>query len=200
MLMKEGYHSCSIVLGELETIPNLMLLDMTDFDVILGMDWLESYHVTLDCHKKSVKFIMSGEPAFVFQGNKKEVSCNLISLMSARQMLGKGCQRYFEFARDVEKEMIELIHVLVVSEFSDVFPIEIPGLPPMKEIEFSIDVAPYTQPISIPPYRMASTELKEQLQDLLDKVFIWPSSSSWGASMLFVKKKDRSLRLFINYR
>ena len=78
-----------------------------------------------------------------------------------------------------------------------------PGLPPEREIEFCIDVVPGTDPISMPPYRMAPaelSELKEQLQDLLDKGFIRPSISPWGAPVLFVKKKDGSLRLCIDYR
>ena len=91
----------------------------------------------------------------------------------------------------------------VVCEFPDVFPEELPGLPPDREIEFCIDVVPGTDPISMPPYRMAPAELKElneQLKELLDKGFIRPSSSPWGAPVLFVKNKDGSLRLCIDYR
>ena len=96
-----------------------------------------------------------------------------------------------------------LWEILVVKDFLDVFHEELPGLPPDRKIEFGIDVPPKTQPISIPPYHMALLELKElksQLQDLLDKGFIRPSTSSWGAPVLFVKKKDGSLRLCIDYR
>ena len=78
-----------------------------------------------------------------------------------------------------------------------------PGLPPEREIEFCIDVVPGTDPISMPPYRMAPaelSELKEQLQELLDKGFIQPSTSPWDAPVLFVKRKDGSLRLCIDYR
>ena len=83
------------------------------------------------------------------------------------------------------------------------FPEELPGLPPPQEIEFSIELVPGTQPISIPPYRIAPTEMKElksQLQELTDKGFIRPSMSPWGAPVLFVKKKDESLRMCIDYR
>ena len=78
-----------------------------------------------------------------------------------------------------------------------------PGLPPEREIEFCIDVVLGTDPIFMPPYRMAPAELnelKEQLQELFDKGFIRPSTSPWGAPVLFVKKKDGSLRLCIDYR
>ena len=91
----------------------------------------------------------------------------------------------------------------VVNEFPDVFPEDLPGLPPEREVEFGIDMIPDTQPISIPPYRMAPAELrelKEQLQDLLEKGFIRPSISPWGAPVLFVRKKYGSLRMCIDYR
>ena len=91
----------------------------------------------------------------------------------------------------------------MVREYEDVFPEELPGLPPPREIEFSIELVPGTQPISIPPYRMAPAEMKElknQLQELTDKGFIRPSTSPWGALVLFVKKKDGSLRMCIDYR
>uniref|UniRef100_A0A2N9I7U4 RNA-directed DNA polymerase n=1 Tax=Fagus sylvatica TaxID=28930 RepID=A0A2N9I7U4_FAGSY len=91
----------------------------------------------------------------------------------------------------------------VVREFPDVFPEDLPGLPPDREVEFSIDLVPGTAPISKAPYRMAPAELKElkgQLEELLDKGFIRPSASPWGAPVLFVKKKDGSMRLCIDYR
>ena len=91
----------------------------------------------------------------------------------------------------------------VVREFRDVFLEELPGLPPIREIEVSIETIPGVSPITQSPYRMAPMELAElkvQLQELLDKGFIRPSNSSWGAPVLFVKKKDGTLRLCIDYR
>ncbi|CAH9114854.1 unnamed protein product [Cuscuta epithymum] len=93
--------------------------------------------------------------------------------------------------------------IAVVNEFPDVFPEEIPGMPPEREVEFSIELMPGTAPISKAPYRMAPKEmqeLKEQLEELLEKGYIRPSVSPWGAPVLFVKKKDGSLRLCIDYR
>ena len=88
-------------------------------------------------------------------------------------------------------------------EFPDVFPEDLLGLPPDREIEFSIDLLPGFNPICKAPYRMAPAELRElkaQLQELLDKGFIRPSVSPWGAPVLFVKKKDGNMRLCIDYR
>ena len=111
-------------------------------------------------------------------------------------MLRRGCQGYLAVVRNVEAVKGAVDRVPVVCEFPDIFPEELPGLPPDREIEFCIDVVPGTDPISMPPYRMASTELKElneQLKEPLDKGFIRPSSSPWVAPVLFVKKKDSSL-------
>jgi len=94
-------------------------------------------------------------------------------------------------------------NMAIVQEFMDVFPDEIPGLPPKREIEFAIDLIPGAGPVSITPYRMAPAELaelKKQLEDLLEKQFIRPSVSPWGAPVLLVKKKDGSSRLCIDYR
>ena len=104
---------------------------------------------------------------------------------------------------DTRKETLKLNDIPVVREFSDVFPKDLPGIPIDREIEFSIDLLPGTSPISKAPYRMALTELKElkeQLQELLEKGFIRPSASPWGAPVLFMKKKDGTMRLCINYR
>jgi len=91
----------------------------------------------------------------------------------------------------------------VVCEFLEVFPDEIPVVPPEREVEFSIDLVPGTKPVSMAPYRMSAfelAELKKQLEDLLDKNFVRPRVSPWGAPVLLVKKKDGSMRLCIDYR
>ena len=91
----------------------------------------------------------------------------------------------------------------VVCEYEDVFPDELPGLPPQRVIDFGVELHPGTSPISMTPHMMALVELQElrvQLQELLDKGFIRPSTSPWGAPILFAKKKDKTLRLCIDYR
>ena len=91
----------------------------------------------------------------------------------------------------------------MVCEYADVFPDELPGLPPYRDVDFGIELHPGTSPISMTPHRMASVDLQElivQLQELLDKGFIKPSTSPWGAPVLFVKNKDKTLQLCIDYR
>ena len=107
---------------------------------------------------------------------------------------------------DTVKARPSVFDILTVSDFPDVFPEELPGLPPHREIEFAIDVVPGATPASITPYKMVPLELKElklQLQELLEKKkkrFIRLSVSPWGAPVLFVKKKDGTLWLSIDYR
>ena len=104
----------------------------------------------------------------------------MISFLKARQLVQRGCLAYLALIRDTSVETPMLESIPVVSEFSEVFPTDLPGLPPDRDIDFCIDVEPGTRPISIPPYRMAPAELKElkeQLQDLLSKGFIRPSVS-----------------------
>ena len=98
---------------------------------------------------------------------------------------------------------IHLEDIPVVREYANVFPDDLPGMPPDRDIEFVIELQPGTAPISKRPYQMPPKELAElkiQLQELLDKGFIRPSASPWGCPALFVKKKDDSLRLCVDYR
>ncbi|MCI00567.1 RNA-directed DNA polymerase (Reverse transcriptase), partial [Trifolium medium] len=91
----------------------------------------------------------------------------------------------------------------VVRDFPEVFPDDIPDVPPEREVEFTIDLVPGTKPVSMAPYRMSTselTELKKQLEELLEKKFVRPSVSPWGAPVLLVKKKDGSMRLCVDYR
>ncbi|KAH0679850.1 hypothetical protein KY284_020935 [Solanum tuberosum] len=124
-------------------------------------------------------------------------------LSLANKLVSKGCVYHLVRVNDSSVEIPHIQSIHIVKEFPEVFPDDIPGVPPEREINFGIDVLLDTSLISIPPYRMAPAELKElkeQLKDLLDKGFIRPSVSSWGAPVLFVRKKDGSLRMCIDYR
>ena len=139
----------------------------------------------------------------IFRGIRREIAPSLINAMTASKMLRKGCKGYLAFVVDRRQEGTRLEDIPIVKELPDVFPDDISGLPPDKAIEFDIELIPRTEPISIPPYRMALAELKElkaQLEELLSKGCIRLITSPWGAPVLFVKKKDGSLQLCIDYR
>ena len=192
-----------VLIGGQEFPADLVALDMRDFDVVLGMDWLSFHRATLDCYKKKVKLHRLGKLGVKFRGICKELSSNMISAMIVQRILCKGCQGYLAYVVETGKEGTLMDEIPVVREFPDVFLDDIAGLPPEREVEFNIDLIPRTEPISIPPYRMAPPELRElksQLEELLSKGFIRPSISPWGAPVLFVKKKYGSLWLCIDYR
>ena len=182
---------------------DLIVLGIHDFDIVLSMDWLSKHRATLNCYKKEVRLVRLEEPGVIFRGIRKEIAPSLINAMTASKMLRKGCQAYLAFVVDRRHEGTRLEDIPIVKEFPDIFPDDISGLPPYKEVEFTIDLITGTEPISIPPYRMALAELRElkaQLEELLSKGFIRHSISPWGAPVLFVRKKDRSLKLCIDYR
>ena len=203
MACEKVYKDCVVKIGEHELLANLVPLQLQGLDAILGMDWLFRHYASVDCFKKMVEFKRPGEPKFYFQGIRHALSSCLISHIAAKKMLRKGCRAFLAHVIDTNFEGLKLEDIPIVCEFKDVFPEDLPGLPPDREVEFPIDVVPGTAPISQAPYRMAPTELKElkiQLQGLLDKGLIRPSVSPWGAPMLFVKKKDGSMRLCVDYR
>jgi hypothetical protein len=158
----------------------LLVLGLEGMDIILGADWMSQHRVVLDVAARALEI---RSPTF---GD--------LALYLPNQDSTRSCA----FA------MIELPlkKIPVVYEYANVFPDELPGMPLDRDIEFAIELQPGTTPISKRPYRMPPAELvesKKQLQELLDKGFIRPSTSPWGCPALFVKK-DESLRLCIDYR
>ena len=127
-----------------------------------------------------------------------------VSAMKARKWLASGCTGYLAaIVVTTKKGKDELSNVPVVNEFTSVLPRRICKFTPDREVTFEIEVLPGTAPISKAPYRMAPAELKElqtQLQELLEKGFIRPSHSPWGAPVLFVKKQDGSTRMCVDYQ
>ena len=203
LVVDRVYRSCLVSLAGYDTWVDLIILGMVDFDVILGMDWLSPYHVVLDCNAKTVTLAMPGVPRVEWKSVSGSYPSKVISFIRAQKLVKRGCLSYLAFIRDTSVEPPSMDSVPVVQEFLDVFPSDLPGVPPDRDIDFAIDLEPGTKPISIPPYRMAPAELKElkdQLQDLLSKGFIRPSVSPWGAPVLFVKKKDGTMRMCIDYR
>ncbi|XP_062086510.1 uncharacterized protein LOC133792620 [Humulus lupulus] len=204
MISSRGVCEASVRIEDRELLANLIELDIKDYDVILGMDWLARHGDTIDCKSKMVIFKTEDGGQFFFMGDMTGPRVLIITALEAQRMICNGCQTYLASVVDKSREtQLRPKNVHIVCEFPEVFPEDLPGLPPNREIEFIIELAPETNPISKAPYRMAPTELKElktQLQELLDKGFIRLSYSPWGAPVLFVKKKDGSMRMCIDYR
>nr|GFC38274.1 hypothetical protein [Tanacetum cinerariifolium] len=138
-------------------------------------------------------------PEFIYHGSLPGKSMQIISVLQARTLLYHGCEGFLATIHDTTYDVPSIHDQLIVSEFPDVFLDELPGIPLIREVEFNIELIPGAEPISKAPYRMAPIELKElkdQLQELLERGFIRPSVSPWGAPVLFVKKKDGSMRLY----
>ena len=197
------YKNCPLMVHDREFSVDLISLPFHEFDLILGMDWLSKHRAIVDCDKKIVLLKCLNLSEVTIQGIRSESIPKVISTMKARRFLRKGCEAFLALILDSKREQEYLENIHVIREFPDVFPEELPRVPPEREVDFSIEVVQGTTPISRTPYRMAPTELKElktQLQKLLDKGLIRPSVSPWGAPVLFVKKKDGTLRMCINYR
>ncbi|GJZ68630.1 putative reverse transcriptase domain-containing protein [Tanacetum coccineum] len=187
-----------------------MPVEMGSFDVIIGMDWLAKYHAVIVCDEKLV-CIPLGDKTLIFHGdgsnNGYKSRLNIISCTKTQKYLLEGCpiflaQVTMKKAEDKSKEK-QLEEVPIVQDFPEVFPEDLPGIPPTRQVEFQIDLIPGAAPVARAPYRLAPSEMKElsdQLKELSDKGFIRPSSSPWGAPVLFVKKKDGSFQMCIDYR
>nr|GFA99632.1 hypothetical protein [Tanacetum cinerariifolium] len=163
---------------------NAFPLDMCEFDIILGMDWLTEHHATIDCHSYRVIFGDIHAPEYTYHGSLPGKSMQIISALQARTLLYHGCEGFLATILDMTPKVLSIHDQPIVSEFPDVFLDELPGIPPVCEVEFNIELIPGAEPISKAPYRMAPVELKElkdQLQELLERGFIRPSVSPWGA-------------------
>src|SRR5919202_3350477 len=197
------YRDCTLVLAENIFKIDLMPAPLVHFDVIVGMDFLDSVGADISCHLKHVRIPRENGETLTVECDRRGSKLNIISCIQASKYLLKDCFAILAHVRDTEVEEKRLEDVPVVRDFPEVFPEELPGLPPKRQVEFDIDLVPGAAPIARAPYRLAPSEMKElsdQLQELLDKGFICPSSSPWGAPVLFVKKKDGSMRMCIDYR
>ncbi|GJT40864.1 putative reverse transcriptase domain-containing protein [Tanacetum coccineum] len=162
---------------------NLISFGSGSFDVIIGMDWLSDHKAEIICHEKVVRIPLLDGKVLRVLGEKLEEKMR--QLMSAKAN---------------EKKQEEIV---VVKDSPEVFPDNLSRLPPIREIEFRIKLIPGAMPVAKSPYRLAPFELEElsgQLRELQNKGFIRPSLSPWGAPVLFVKKKDGSFRMCIDYR
>jgi hypothetical protein len=161
-------------------------LESKEIDIILGMDWLGKHKVLIDCARKSVKLTTP---------DGKELEFIAEPVVTAKGIANRVKLNQLDASQGSEEP--------VVNEFPDVFPEELPGMPPNQDIEFVIELKPGTMPIYKTPFRMTTpelAELKEHIRELVEKGFIHPSSSPWGAPVIFVLKKDGTQRLCVDYR
>ena len=165
-----------------EFLADLIQIDSNGIDIILGMNWLSKHQGMISCAKKSITLV-NPDGIFVEYQSEGAIEAPIEVMVN-------------ELSLTVEE-------VSVVKEYPDVFPEELPGLPPDRDIEFAIELVPGTTPIAKKPYRMPAnelSELKKQVEELEEKGYIRPSTSPWGAPVLFVKKKDGTMRMCVDYR
>eukprot|EP00253_Pinus_taeda_P015625 PITA_15625 len=197
--------NCSFTIAGQPVTADLNVLPLGSYDILIGMDWLEKHWSLVDCKTKIIYYRDQQGNRKEMQGIKQPVQVRPITANQLTKCIRKGCQVYaiqVGYA-DSKDKSASLNSIPIIQEFTDVFPEEIPGLPPRRNIDFTIELVPGAAPVSRAPYRMSIpelTELKMQLQELLDKEYIRPSVSPWGAPVLFVKKKDGTLRMCIDYR
>ena len=186
------YKQCPLMVHDRKFSVDLIALPFHEFDLILGMDWLSKHRVIVVYDKKIVLLKCPDLLEVNVQGIRSRPMSNVISTMKARRFLRKGCEAFLALVLDSKRGQVNLENIPMIKEFPDVFPEELPSLPPEREVNLSIEVVQGTTSISKAPYHMAPTELKElktQLQELLDKGFFQPSVSPWGAPVLVVKKE-----------
>ncbi|GJZ81642.1 putative reverse transcriptase domain-containing protein, partial [Tanacetum coccineum] len=203
---------------------DLMPVELGSFDVIIGMDWLAKYHTLIVCDEKVIR-IPYGDAVLIVRGGDCDgrITSKKTKYKSEEKRLedvpivrefpevfpedlpGPPPAQQVEFRIDLTEDMPKekrLEDVPIAREFLEVFLEDLPGLPPARKVEFQIDLVPGAAPAARATYRLVPAEMQElstQLQELSDKGFIRPSSSPWGAPVLFVKKKDGSFQMCIDY-
>ncbi|GJY08572.1 putative reverse transcriptase domain-containing protein [Tanacetum coccineum] len=181
---------------------DLMVIELGSFDVIIGMDWLSRYDAAILCGEKKVRIPLEGK-TLVIEGDRNNSRLKIVSCIKARKYIENGCELFLAQVTKQESKEKRLEDVPVIQYFPEVFLEELPGLLPPRQVEFRIDLILGAAPVARAPYRLAPSKMKElskQLQELSEKGYIRPSSSPWGAQVLFMKKKDGSFRMCIDYR
>nr|GEW03881.1 reverse transcriptase domain-containing protein [Tanacetum cinerariifolium] len=174
-----------------------MPIELGTFDVITRMDWLVEHDALIVCGKKEVQVPYKNK-TLVAKSDSSVSRLKVISCIKVRKYIERGSQLFIAQVTEKEPTKKRLQDVLVIRNFPMVFPDDLPGLPPPRQVEFKIELIPDAAPVARAPYCLVPSELKElldQLKELFEKGFIRPSSSSWGASVLFEKKKDRSFHI-----
>ncbi|XP_031131817.1 uncharacterized protein LOC116033199 [Ipomoea triloba] len=173
---KDGYDDIAIEIAGFNCPGNLIRFELEGIDVVLGMDWLDKYKARIVCDER--KIVLQGPRGrrIVYRGVSKQPESRLMTMQQLKKCVNQGCEVYLCLLQDAEVEELRIDQIPIACEFPDVFSDDLTGMPPEREMEFTIDLIPGTSPISKAPYRMAPKEMEE------------------------LKKKDGSLRLCIDYR
>ncbi|KAA0067825.1 ty3-gypsy retrotransposon protein [Cucumis melo var. makuwa] len=161
LLVNEVLRNCEVLVECTSMLVDLIRLELQRLDVNLGMDFLFAHYASIDCNRKEVVFRKPSFVEVVFRGMRKVVPKSLISVLKAEKLLRKGCTSFLANVVVMQREKLKPEDVSMVKEFLDVFPDDLSGLPPDREIEFTIELLPGIAPISQAPYKMAPSELKE---------------------------------------
>jgi hypothetical protein len=170
---------CSIFLADEIFVANLVMIPLESFDVILGMDWLSQYRAVISCFWKTVSLQAPSDREVIFVGITLKYSLALLYQLFPNHWVRKS-RIIFAMMDNGEAPFLRVEDIRVVCHYPDVFPSELPGIPPTRGASFEIKLIPSTMPIHMSPYRMApkdQLELKKQLDDLVAKGFIIPSKS-----------------------
>ncbi|GJT20893.1 putative reverse transcriptase domain-containing protein [Tanacetum coccineum] len=138
---------------------DLMPIKLGSFDVVIGMDWLSKYHAKILCDEKVVHIPINGE-TLIIRGDRSKTRLNLISCIKTERYISRGCQVFMIQVMEKKSDEKKLEDIPVVKEFPDVFPEDLPGLPPVRQVEFQIDLIPGAAPVARTPYRLAPSEMQ----------------------------------------
>ena len=198
----EQIDNCSIILGGGFTTLTFRLVPLGDFDAILGMDWLRANHAHIYCKPGIISFLDKHKNRTEIEGVKGGTDVKLVKEEKILKGVRKGLQTGLVYVSMGQEETLGK-EPEWINEYDDLFPKELMELPPTRAIDHEIPLVPGSQPYAKSAYKMTvpeALELKEQLRLLLNQGYIRPSTSPWGAPVLFQKKKDGTLRLCIDYR
>ncbi|XP_071704576.1 uncharacterized protein [Rutidosis leptorrhynchoides] len=196
MIASGIYKDCDIEFGSESFKIDLIPITLGEFDIFIGMDWLDRNEADISCHEKYLKVKTPSGGVMIIHGEKQRRLIPVCTYARARRLVTSGCIAFLAHVIDTQKEAQSFSDIPVVSDFEEVFPDELPGVPPERQVEFRIELVPGATPIAKTPYRLAPTEMRElmnQIQELLKKGFIRPSSSPWGAPV-FEDEHEKHLR------